>query len=228
MTPKKTTSQSKKTTSQSTASPPKPSPPTPPSSPPSFEKKKEKKTTATHPQLPLQWVPRSPDYYNTPPLPTPLPTTLKPTSAPDPPNPGPTPLPNATPLPNLIDQARRDRLDQKRKQKFRLLAKRNPDTPPTPTPSTTTLPANPPPPDTPAPSSSQETAARPLAEDFANSPYLSPSLAPPPKNGEAPANNFVNFPHTYGKCPRLPDCPSHKDEFESFCKTLHPLRTTMY
>ena len=58
------TKKPKKTVPQPTAPPTKPSPPTPPSPPPSL-KKKDKPTT-THPKLPLQWVPRSPLYYNSP------------------------------------------------------------------------------------------------------------------------------------------------------------------
>ena len=62
---KQPTSQPKTTTPQSTAPLPKPTPPTPPPSLPSHKKEK-KTTTTTHPQLPLQWVPRAPDYYNAP------------------------------------------------------------------------------------------------------------------------------------------------------------------
>ena len=34
----------------------------------------------------------------------------------------------------------------------------------------------------------------------------------------APSNNVVNFSHTYDNCPRLPECPAHKDKFAVSCQ----------
>ena len=203
MKPKKTTPQSKKTTSQSTASPPKPSPPTPPSSPPSLEKKK--KTTTTHPQLPLQWVPRSPDYYSTP-------TTTTPTRYTSP-----TITSNASPAtttatttssnhPISLTRPKKNAWDHLGSSLFS----------PSPTPLPTTLkPTSAPDPSEPTPLPKpidQELIDRALhraAKRGIRTPTrtltpstctttlpANPSPSPPTHTDDAPANNIVNFPHS--------------------------------
>ena len=200
----------KKTTIQSTAPPSKPSLPTPPLSPPSFKKKKKK--TAAHPKLPLQWVPRSPDYYSTPtstststpthdnsppanttptltppnapttPTPPPLPTTLEPASAPDPP----TPTPKPTPMP-------------------------------TPAPDPLTLTPEPTPPN-------------PIETSIDQSGPLNPTPTPSPDPSPAPTSQLfdaflelskkMEASHAPYQCTDPPNCPTHKDQYKRHQRQL--------
>ena len=62
-----------------------------------------------------------------------------------------------------------------------------------------------------------------IAETKAKAPNPTPPTTTPPpiKDDVAPANDIVNFSHSYVKCPKLSVCPAHKDEFEVYTKTLN-------
>lgn len=197
----------------------------------------------THPKLPLQWVPRSPLYYNSPftfnstpvravtqlthlsppitntPQPTLDPALDPPKSSPPMSNPVPVlyvappdlnPPPDSNPMPIPSDQPEADgraaRLAMK-KEKFKLrratrLAKltTNPQSsPPTLTSNPTTNPTT-----NPHPPPSTQPSTQP--DDEAEAP--------------APANDIVNFPHTYDFCPALPTCPAHCARFEVYLESL--------
>ena len=246
-TPKKPT----KSVPQPTAPPSKPPPLTPQSSPPS-SKKKDKPTTS-HPKLPLQWVPRSPNYYNSPftftstpvraithlthlspsitnnPSPT-LDPALDPTKSSAPKsNPVPVPthvaLTDLTPSPDLapppdtdpflrsVNQPKTDpksaRLAAyraKKKEKFKL--RRAARLAANPQPSPPTLTSNP-----------TTTNPQPSPPILTSNPTTNHQSPPTHTDDEAPANDIVNFPHTYDLCPALPTCPAHRARFEVYLES---------
>ena len=101
-----------------------------------------------------------------------------------PPNPPPNPLPTPSPTSGSAQSDQRAEKKAAKAARAAAIKAKNTAAPtPTPTPPTKTPPTPPP--------SKFEDAVAPIA----------------------PANNVVNYPHTYDGCPRLPECPAHKVEF---------------